>query len=136
MKYVAPPIATVLILDSEPSMQACLRDALNDAGYLVVTSGDLGEAVDRLKEMRPDLLITRPYINSMPGRMAADYLRGRRPGLPVLIVAGFMDEDRLNDENAIGEFFVFPKPFTRAELLSVITDVLAKVRTRNPGART
>jgi len=136
MKYVAPPIATVLILDSEPSMQACLRDALNDAGYLVVTSGDLGEAVDRLKEMRPDLLITRPYINSMPGRMAADYLRGRRPGLPVLIVAGFMDEDRLNDENAIGEFFVFPKPFTRAELLSMVKDILEKIRTHARGART
>jgi len=134
MKYVAPPIATILILDSEPSMRACLRDALSDAGYLVVTAGDLGEGVDRVSEMRPDLLITRPYINSMPGRMAADYLRGRRPGMPVLIVAGFMDEDRLNDENAIGEYFVFPKPFVRAELLSNVKDVLSKARTRNPGA--
>ena len=37
------------------------------------TVGDLGAAVDRLKRMRPDLLIVRPYINSMPGHMAAAF---------------------------------------------------------------
>jgi len=56
--------------------------------------------------------------------------------MPVLIVAGFLDEDRLNDENTIGEYFVFPKPFAHGELLSAVKDVLAKVRTRNSGAHT
>jgi len=75
MKDFSAPDATILLLDSESVMRAGLRDALESAGYLVEMAGDLGEAVDRLAEVRPDLLITRPYINSMPGRMAADYLR-------------------------------------------------------------
>ena len=62
-----------------------------------------------MDEMRPDLLITRPYINSMPGRIAANYLRNKHPGLPVLIVAGFVDNDRLNVQNAIEEFYTFPR---------------------------
>ena len=117
----------ILLLDSEPLTRAGLRDALNTAGYLVTVAGDLGEAVDRVTEMRPDLLIVRPYINSMPGRMAAEYLRTRRHGLPVLIVGGFIDDGRIKVENEIDDFYSFPKPFTREDLIAKVKDVLEAV---------
>ena len=132
MKDFSAPDAIILLLDSESVMRAALRAALDSAGYLVVTAGDLGEAVDRLAEMRPDLLITRPYINSMPGRLAADYLRSKHHGLPVLIVAGFFDDDRINVENAIEEFYTFPKPYSRDELLAKLRNVLDIIR-KNKG---
>jgi DNA-binding response OmpR family regulator len=128
MNDVSVTLATILLLDSEASMRAGLRDALESAGYLVETAGDLGEAVDRLTAMRPDLLVTRPYINGMPGRMAADYLRSKRHGLPVLIVAGFMDDDRSRVQNAVEEFHTFPKPFSRNELVAKVREVLEVVR--------
>jgi DNA-binding NtrC family response regulator len=121
---------TILLLDSDSVTRAALHDAFQSVGYLVVTAGDLGEAVDRLDEIRPALLITRPYINSMPGRIAANYLRSKHPGLPVLIVAGFVDDDRLNVQNAIGEFYTFPKPFSRDELLTNVRDVLQIIRSK------
>ncbi|MGA2146504.1 MAG: response regulator [Bryobacteraceae bacterium] len=114
----------ILLLDSDTVTRAVLRDALQDAGYLVATASDLGVAVDRLKEMPPDLLIVRPYINSMPGHLAADYLRSKQPGLPVLIVAGFPDDDRLNNRNEVEKFHTFPRPFRRDELLAKVRDVL------------
>ena len=116
--------ATILLLASGPVMRAVLRDALASAGYLVVTASDLGEAIDRLNEMRPELLILRPYINSMPAHIAADNLRSKHPGIPVLVVAGLMDEDRVNDQNEIEAFYVFPKPFSRDELLAKVQEVL------------
>lgn len=127
MKTLSPADAIILLLDSDAVMRTVLRDALESAGYLVVTAGDLGAAVDRVHEMRPDLLITRPYINSMSGHMAADYLRSKRPGLTVLIVGGFMDDDRVRDQDAIGLFHTFPKPFSRAEFLRTVKEVLATV---------
>jgi DNA-binding response OmpR family regulator len=128
MRGFSTPDVSILVLDSEPLMRAGLRDALQSAGYLVVTAGDLGEAVDRVAEMRPDLLITRPYINSMPGRMAADYLRGKRHGLPVLIVSGFLDNDRDNVRSTVDEFHTFPPPFTREQLLNKVREILYPVR--------
>ena len=128
MKEFSAPDAVILLLDSESDMRAGLRDALEGANYLVVTAGDLGDAVDRVNEMRPDLLIVRPYINSMPGRMAADYLRGKRHGMPVLIVAGFMEDDRVTVQDTIHEVHTFPKPFSRDELLAKVRDVLRIVR--------
>lgn len=109
-------------------MRAVLRDALNSAGYLVVVASDLGEAVDRLHEIRPHLLITRPYISSMPGQTAADYLRSKRPGLPVLIVAGYMEDDRVRDATAIDEFHIFPDPFTRHDFLEKVREVLRSIQ--------
>jgi DNA-binding NtrC family response regulator len=137
MKAFAPSNATILLLDSDSVMRTVLHDVLQNAGYLVMKAGDLGAAVDRLSEARPDLLITRPYINSMPGRIAADYLRSRRPGLPVLIVAGYIDEDRLNVQNTIEQFYTFPKPFGRDDLLAKVREVLShtqeKVHTAHKG---
>ena len=130
MGDISSSSATILLLDSDPVMRASLRGVLQDANYLVVAAGDLSEAIDRMAEIKVDLLITRPYVNSMPGAMAANYLRGKRPGLPVLIVAGFMDDDQVDVRSTVHEFHTFPAPFHRAELLVKIADVLALARKR------
>ena len=116
--------ATILLLDSESVMRAALRDALESAGYLVVTASDLGDAVDRLNEISPAFLLVRSYINSMPGQMAADYLRSKHPGLRVLMIGAFLDDQRVTDQNTIENFHTFPKPFSRSELLAKVTEVL------------
>jgi DNA-binding NtrC family response regulator len=115
---------SILVLDSYPEMRAALRATLESAGYLVTTAGDLGAAVDQLGEIRPHLLVIAPYIKSMPGHIAADYLRARHPGLPVLVVAGVMNDDRVRVQNSIREFHIFPSPFSGDELLAKVKSVL------------
>jgi DNA-binding NtrC family response regulator len=124
MTEALPANSTILLLVSDPLMRTVLHQTLERAGYLIVAAGDVGAAVDRLKELRPDLLIVRPFINSMPGHMAANYLRTRSPGLPVLIVGGFMDDERVNVQTAIEDFHLFPKPFAAEDLLNKVRDVL------------
>lgn len=121
------PAANILLLVSDPVMRAALQDALGDAGYLVTTASDLAEALNRQAENSPDLLITRPYINSMPGRVAADYLRRKQNGLPVLLVGGYMADDRVDVQNALEDFHIFPKPFRREELVAAVKNVVNQV---------
>lgn len=130
MKDFSKPGAIILVLDSDSVMRATLRDALESVNYMAVTAADLGEAVDRLAEVQPDLLITRPYINSMPGWMAADYLRTKRHGLPVLIVAGFLADDRTEVRNAIKDFHTFPNAYSRQDLLTKVKDVLDSIHSK------
>jgi DNA-binding NtrC family response regulator len=124
MKDFSSAGTSILVLDSYPEMRAALREALESAGYLVITAGDLGAAIDQLSDILPHLLIIPPYINSMPGHVAADYLRTRHPGLPVLVVAGLIDDDRIRVQNSIREFHTFPAPFTRNEFLAAVKGVL------------
>lgn len=120
--------ASILLLVSDPTMRTVLHEVLDHAGCLVVAVDSLGPAVERLKQMRPDLLITRPYINSMPGVMAAHYLRTWCPGLPVLIVDGFIDDERVNVPIAVDDLHIFPPPFARKDLLDRIREVLHTAR--------
>jgi hypothetical protein len=69
-------------------------------------------------------------INSMPAQTAADYLRSKQNGLPILVVPGFMDDDRIRVQNEIEEFYTFPKPYSRDELIAKVSDVLDVVQRR------
>ena len=114
----------ILLLVSDSLVRDVFEDTLQRAGYSVVPAGSLGSAVDRLKTNKPDLLIIRSYVSDMPGHSAANYLRSRIPALPVLMVGGQMDDERLTSRNALEAFHVFPKPFSPAHFLEAVEQAL------------
>ncbi len=119
---------TILLLVADPVVRSVMEEALTTEGYTVLATGDLGKAVDRLKEISPDLLITRTYVQNMSGHDAAMYLRTKRSKMRVLLVGGLMDDDRLHYREALQGFDIFPKPYTKAELLHKVSEVLRKPR--------
>jgi DNA-binding NtrC family response regulator len=120
----------ILLLDSEPVVRAVMKEALERAGYVVVATGGLGAAVDRLSEGGIDLLITRPYVDNITGHDAARYLLERNPKMGVLVIAGLLDDHRLRDRAAIERFEVFPPPFTADQMLAKVKEVLKATRER------
>lgn len=119
---------TILLLVSDPVVRSVMRETLEQAGYTVLATGDLGNAVDRLKEIEPDLLITRTYVEGLPGHDAAVYLRSKNLKMKVLMVGGLMQDDRLELRESLAGFEIFPKPYSRAELIEKVREVLAKPR--------
>jgi len=123
-----PTNTTILLLISDPVVRAAVRDALEHGGYLVTSVGDLGTAVERIKEGTPDLLVIRSYIEDIPGYDAAKYLRTKVPGLKVLMVGGLIDDDRLVNRMKLEGFETFPKPYPAAALLTKVREVLEKTQ--------
>jgi CheY-like chemotaxis protein len=119
---------TILLLVSDPLVRAVTQETLEGEGYLVVPAGDLGAAVDRQKELAPDLLITRIYIEHMPGHTAAKYLRTKRPKMRVLIMSGLLDDERLADRESLAGFEIFPQPYSAAQFLEKVDEILSKPR--------
>ncbi len=117
---------TILLLASDPVIRKVICAALESGGYTVRAAGDIGGAVDRLKECKPDLFMVRHYTENMSGHEAARYLRKLCPGIPVLIVGGILDDDRLENREILQGFEIFPKPFKAAELLEKVKEVLLK----------
>jgi DNA-binding NtrC family response regulator len=115
---------TILLLSSEPVVRTVLKQVLEGAGYMVETAGDLAAAVEVLDYCPIDLLITHPYIANVPGHEAAKYLRTKRPGMRVLVVAGIPDDDRLQYRADLERFEIFPRPFTAVEFLKEIAGIL------------
>jgi hypothetical protein len=120
-----PPMeTTILLLMSEPLLRQVTREVLERAGYVVMASGDLGTAVDRLEDCKADLLMISPYVETITGNDAAKYLQGRCPGMRILMVAGLLDDDRLQNRALLEKVEIFPKPFTGPELLNKVRQVL------------
>ena len=119
---------TILLLVSDPVVRSILKETLEREGYTVLATGDLGQAVDRLQECIPDLLITRTYIESLPGHEAAMYLRTKCSEMRVLMLGGLLDDERLAYRAEQQGFEVFPKPYTAAALLEEVRRVLGKPR--------
>ena len=97
-------------------------------GYTVLPTRDIGGAVDLLKVCRPDLLITRTYVESLPGHDAAIFLREHFLTMKVLILGGLLHDDRLQYREALKGFAIFPKPYAAAELLQKVRDVVSEPR--------
>lgn len=115
---------TILLLTSEPVARVVMREVLERAGYVVMATGDLGTAVDRLQECKADLLMISPYVETITGHDAAKYLQGRCPGMRILMVAGLLADDRLQNRALLEKVEIFPKPFTGPELLQKVRQVL------------
>jgi cytoskeletal protein CcmA (bactofilin family) len=105
------------------TLKSCERVHIGSTGRL---TGDLGWAADWLKKCPSDLLITHPYVSSMPGHEAAEYLRARCPAMRILIVGGFLDDDRLLHRESLAGFEVFPKPYAAAQLTEKVKEVLGQ----------
>ena len=122
--------ATVLLLGSEPVNRSIMKEVLEGAGYVVLAAGELGTAVDIMAKQPIDLLLTHPYVEDIPGYEAVRFLRTRQHGMAVLMVAGLLNDDRLQYRAELEEFEVFPAPFTAAQLLQKVNEVLKIARER------
>jgi len=116
----------ILLLSSDPVIRKVMEEILLRPGYVVLAEGDLGKAVQRISETVPDLLIIRPFIEAMTGHQAAIYLRKKAPGMPVLMVGGLPDDDRVTNREELQGFEIFPKPFSAEDFLARVEEVLAK----------
>jgi DNA-binding response OmpR family regulator len=121
---------TILVLGSEPTIRNAIRDALQGAGYFVITAQNVSVAEQRSKECRPDLLIVRHYTEYMGGHEAAVYLRRSLPGIPVLILGGILDHPDLEVRASAYGFEIFPQPYPAAELIAKVRETLLKAPRR------
>jgi len=131
MSAKSPMQTTILLLISEPLVRVVIEEFLERAGYLVMATGDLGAAVNRIGEATPDLLILSPYVESITGHQAAKYLQSRCPSMRILMVAGMLSDDRLQYRAELDKVEIFPKPFTGPELLQKVENLLDEPKVLN-----
>jgi DNA-binding response OmpR family regulator len=115
---------TILVFHSAPVVRTVIREILEREGYVVRATGDLGIAVDMVRESPPDLLLIDVYVADIAGHDAAVYLRQKCPHMRVLMVVGVPDDQRIEARTTDEGFMVFPKPFAPAELVVKVKEIL------------
>lgn len=121
----------ILLVDDEPEVLAVLAAGLRDRGHVVVTAVGALEAVGVLSaDPRVDVLVTDLSMPGMDGVKLIEEARRQRPGLPALLVTGFVAEaeDELNHVSGTGPIQVLRKPVAPEVLAERIMDLLLSAR--------
>jgi CheY-like chemotaxis protein len=115
---------TILLVDDEQSVRAIVLKILQRAGYNVLEAEN-GDAALRIAESHPakiDLLVTDMFMPGLRGPEVAARLALNRPGLRVLFMSGYADQDARTVVPAGANFL--NKPFSGADLAKTVEAVL------------
>lgn len=119
----------VLLIEDEPNIIEAIRFLLSRDGWRVDTHADGSDAVEVIRNVSPDLVVLDMML---PGKSGMDILSDLRAlpdfqTLPVLMLtARGQTRDRDMAERA-GVSRFMTKPFSNAEVLSAVRDLVAEV---------
>ncbi|TMK34856.1 MAG: response regulator [Alphaproteobacteria bacterium] len=122
---------SILIVDDEPDVAELFRQRfrreVRQGLYVLHFAGSGEEALERLDTgIRPELIVILSDIN-MPGMDGLALLREikeRRPGLPVMMVTAYGDDERRRRASEYGAADFLSKPVDFDQLKSRLRDLL------------
>src|SRR5471032_1146301 len=124
------PSTLVLVVEDEAAIATMLRYNLEKQGYRVAEAADGQEALTRIQEQQPDIVLLDWMLPLMSGIEVCRQIR-RKPAtrdLPVIMVtARTEDQDAVRGLNAGADDYV-SKPFSPTELVARIRAVLRRIR--------
>jgi signal transduction histidine kinase/CheY-like chemotaxis protein len=118
---------TVLVVEDNVSLRALIRDYLEVDGCTVITAGDGSEAVNLAMEFsgRIDVVLTDVILPGKNGKQVAEELVRHRPEIKIAYTSGYTP-NAIVHRGVLDEGVHFlQKPFTRAELVSVLRSAIA-----------
>jgi AmiR/NasT family two-component response regulator len=110
----------VLIAEDEALIRLDLKEMLEEEGYSVVAEvGDGQQAVDRAKELSPDLVILDIQMPVLDGLSAAEQIAGERIA-PVIVLTAFSQRELVERARDAGAMAYLVKPFSKNDLVPAI----------------
>jgi CheY-like chemotaxis protein len=120
--------ARVLTVEDDPIVRADLRLILEDHGFDVCADARDGvEAVELAREHRPDLILIDLNLPELDGVEATRRILEERD-VPIVALTGYSAGDSIERAVEAGAVDHVTKPFSEAELVDTLRDVLATRR--------
>jgi len=115
----------ILVVDDEPSVCRLIEHILKTAGHCVYTAHTVDDAVAIADQLGPDLDILVCDIFLKNGTSGIEVIRQVQPRCPqasvILISGDFSSDDDAPFKIGNAHHLVLAKPFSKAQLLEVIT---------------
>jgi CheY-like chemotaxis protein len=120
--------ARVLTVEDDPIVRADLRLILEDHGFDVCADARNGvEAVELAREHRPDLILIDLNLPELDGVEATRRILEERE-VPIVALTGYVAGDSIERAVEAGAVDHVTKPFSEAELVDTLRDVLSTRR--------
>jgi DNA-binding response OmpR family regulator len=116
----------VLVVDDEPMARTLLRLMLVRAGFEVVEAEDGFDALDKVNQKPPDLMILDVMMPGMDGFAVCETIRkdDRTATLPIIMLSAKTDTESVNRGLRAGANKYLTKPVSPEDLTRHVRDTL------------
>jgi two-component system KDP operon response regulator KdpE len=116
----------ILVVDDEPQIRRIMRTTLTGAGYEVDDAKTGEEALEKLRDYHPDLVLLDMNMPGMGGLAACREMRAGAGVAIIMLTVRNIESDKVEALDAGADDFV-TKPFSTPELLARIRAALRRV---------
>jgi two-component system nitrogen regulation response regulator NtrX len=118
----------VLIVDDEKGIRTTLAAILDDEGYRAIAVGSGREALARIGEEVPDLVILDIWLPGVDGIDTLAEIKRQWPELPVIMISGHGTIETAVKATKLGAYDFIEKPLSLEKTLLVIDRALEHAR--------
>jgi len=117
--------ATILVVDDEPQIRRVMRTTLSAQGYVIVEAADGQEALEKMRSVRPSLVLLDVNMPIMDGLETCRALRAGSDVPIIMLTVRNTEKDKVRALDAGADDYVV-KPFGIQELLARIRAALRR----------
>jgi DNA-binding NtrC family response regulator len=129
-KACPPTDPVILLVDDDPSVLKSLGRALAAEGWRIVIAANGEEALERLAERQPDLMITDLRMGDVSGWDLLFHENMQRPDLPIFVITALPPPAVGGADHFAAEFF--QKPLDLDALVTAIHRCFRDVPSMKP----
>jgi len=118
----------ILIVDDEKGIRTTLSGILSDEGYRPLAVGSGPEALARIGEEVPELVVLDIWLPDMDGIDILDEIKRQWPELPVIMISGHGTIETAVKATKLGAYDFIEKPLSLEKTLLVIDRALEHAR--------
>ena len=120
------PLAKILLVEDEIEVLDAITELLEREGYAVTRAVDGEEALRRVENERPDLVLLDVRLPRVSGLDVLRRLREDHPRVPVVMLTGLDDEAQARRTLQMGAVDYIRKPFDLGHLNRVVLAAIGK----------
>ncbi|MCI0628253.1 MAG: response regulator, partial [Acidobacteria bacterium] len=118
------PEEKILVVDDEEAIREVVTTLLEAQGYRCAMVGNGRLAQEQLQKDSPDLVLSDMVMPEMDGMRLLEWLRGREPDVPVIMVTAMHDLSTALEAMRRGAYDYILKPFEKDQLFLCVRRAL------------
>ena len=122
-------MARIIVIDDQEPIRRIVRRALKQEGHEVLDASEGEMGMQLLERHTADVVITDIFMPGQDGILTLRQVRKKFPAVKVIVISGGDSTgllDLRHDAELLGAVKSLQKPFTAAELIQTVRDVLQR----------
>jgi two-component system chemotaxis response regulator CheY len=115
---------TILVVDDAAFMRMMIRDILTKEGYVIHEAVNGRDAIEKYKEVRPDLVTMDITMPEVSGLDALRHIKSHHPEARILMVSAMGQQKMIVEALESGAMDFLVKPFQPAKVLETVKKCL------------